>query len=253
MRFRLPTRYVHQGYDVVFLKKNYRGEMELMEFSYQKIMETLMKINVIEELRGKLFISGGIVPWIISETDSNRTHGDIDLICKQEDMDLVRQKLKDYNIYAPELDSLTYPQIGEVQDYGVDTYIGGVPVGFYPYEFKNGRITQRSFTPDIIEGKPDLKVKIIDGIDERDYLTTTMLSNGLILGHSTLEMIKATKKKANRSKDRHDIAQIDAIGTDSERQTRVDEAVARMKSTLDERRARRDKMPRGGGDNYDEH
>ena len=210
-----------------------------MEFSYEKIMETLMKINVIEELRGKLFVSGGIVPWIISETDSGRLHGDIDLICRQEDMPLVRQKLKDYNIYAPELDFLTYPQEGTVQDYGVDTYIGGVPVGFYPYEIENGKIIQRSFSPDLVDGKPDLKVKIIDGLDERDYLTSTTLSNGITISHSTLEMVRATKLIANRVKDYHDIAQIDAIGIIAERWERVANAVCRMKNSLEERRQTR--------------
>ncbi len=210
-----------------------------MEFSYEKIMETLMKINVIEELRGKLFVSGGIVPWIVSEKDSQRMHGDIDLICKQEDMELVRQKLKDYRIYAPELDSLTYPQEGLVQDYGVDTYIGGVPVGFYPYEIEEGKIIQRSFSPDLVDGKPDLKVKIMDGLDERDYLTSTTLSNGVQIGHSTLEMVRATKLRANRAKDHHDIAQIDAIGIDSGRWERVVNAVRRMKDTLEERKQAR--------------
>ena len=207
-----------------------------MGFSYEKIVETLMKINVIEELRGKLFISGGIVPWIVSETDSQRMHGDIDLICKQEDMDLVRQKLKDYRIYAPELDSLSYPQEGETQDYGVDTYIGGVPVGFYPYETREGKIIQRSFSPNLVDGKPDLKVKIIDGLDMEDYLTSTTLSNGVTIGHSTLEMIRATKSVAGREKDRYDIAQIDAIGTNPERQAKVNNAVSNMISTLANRR-----------------
>lgn len=207
-----------------------------MGHPYEKIMETLMKINVIEELRGKLFVSGGIVPWIISEVDSGRLHGDIDLICKLEDMDLVRQKLKDYNIYEPQLDSLTYEQEGLRQDYGVDTYIGGVPVGFYPYEVKNGRIIQRSFSPDLVDGKPDLKVKIMDGLDEKDFLTTTTLSNGVTIGHSTLEMIRATKLRANRAKDHYDIAQIDAIGIDSERWKRVVDVVRKIKDTLEERK-----------------
>ena len=211
-----------------------------MGFAFQKIKEVVDLINSQEGLKGKIFIAGGIVPWIVSNKDSGRQHGDIDIICKQEDMDLIRLLLKEKNLYHEDMDSLNYEQEGQTIDYGVDTVIRDIPVGFYPYEYKDGTIIQRSFSPNFVGGKRDLKVKRISGLNLDDYLTQVELADGQKLGISTLEVIKATKSMVLRGKDIQDIKQIDRIGIDKERYERVFNAVKNMYSTLDERRKGRE-------------
>lgn len=215
-----------------------------MGFSYQKIKEIIDLISSEEALRGKIYISGGIVPWLVSNTDSGRQHGDIDLICSQEDMELVRKCLKERNLYNEELDSLNYEQDGEKVDYGIDTYIRGVPVGFYPFEYRDGVIIQRSFSPEFVDGKRDLKVKKITGISLEDYIAETKLDNGNSIGINTLEIIKATKSMVLRGKDITDIRQIDKIGINRERYDRVLNSVVNMYSTLEERKKGREQKER---------
>lgn len=222
-----------------------------MGFSYQKIKEIIDLISSEEALRGKIYISGGIVPWLVSNTDSGRQHGDIDLICSQEDMELVRKCLKERNLYSEELDSLNYEQDGEKVDYGVDTYIRGVPVGFYPFEYRDGVIIQRSFSPEFVDGKRDLKVKKITGISLEDYIAETKLDNGNSIGINTLEIIKATKSMVLRGKDITDIRQIDKIGINRERYDRVLNSVVNMYSTLEERKKGREQKERIDKDRTD--
>ena len=208
--------------------------------NYQQVKEVLKKILSVPELQGKLIISGGIVPYIISDTDSGRLHSDIDVICKQEDMTIVREKLKEFGVYNERLDSLSYRHSNGL-DYGVDTNISGVPVGFYPYEVKTVKrldgsklvdtdmIVQRTFTPPYEkEGKPELKVKEIPNLLENDYYAESHI-DGIPYKHTSLELIKATKLLALKAgwrteKDLKDIEQIDSIGTDEEKQKRVDDA-----------------------------
>ena len=225
-------------------------------YSFEQIKEVLKKILSIEELQGKLIISGGIVPYIIANKDSGRLHSDIDIICKQDDMKLVRENLKKFGIYDETMDSLYYDHNDGI-DYGVDTYISGIPVGFYPYEVKSVKtmqdgyfidtdmIIQRTFTHPFTNGKlsgqkddtPELKVKEIPSLLEKDYFSESSI-DGIPFKHTSLEVIKATKllslKSAWRSeKDLMDIKQIDTLGTDPKKQQRIDAAMKLMRSTLD--------------------
>ena len=121
-------------------------------------------------------------------------------------------------------------------DYGVDTYINGIPIGFYPYEqMPDGSIIQRSFSPTEVDGKKDLKVKEIPNMEVTDYLARTTLPNGSVIGISSLEVVKVTKEKAGREKDICDIREIDRIGYDADRYERVKNSINNMKSTLDDR------------------
>lgn len=205
-----------------------------MGFSYNKIKNVIELIVSEERIKEKIYISGGSVPWIISNKDSNREHGDIDIICKKENMELIRNLLKENNIYHEELDSLNYEQNHEKKDYGVDTIIRGVPVGFYPFEYKDGVIIQRSFSPKAFYGKIELKEKIIEGLNIEDYVTVVELENGQKIGITTLEVLKATKSTLLRGKDISDIKQINKIGINSEKYGKVNRAIMKMYTTLEE-------------------
>lgn len=204
--------------------------------NYNDIINLLTRANQYEELSNIIFVSGGIVPWLVSKKNSNRNHGDIDFIVAQENMPKVRAFLEKHNLYDAALDSLTYEDAKEV-DYGVDTFIDGIPIGFYPYEqMPDNLMVQRSFSPTEIDGKKDLKVMEIPNMDIADYFATTTLPDGSTMGISSLEVVKATKEKAGREKDYYDIQEIDRIGYDSDRYNRVKNAINNMKSTLDDRK-----------------
>ena len=48
--------------------------------NYSKIKDIILKLNSEELLKEKLYIVGGTVPYLISNTMSNREHSDIDII-----------------------------------------------------------------------------------------------------------------------------------------------------------------------------
>ena len=47
--------------------------------NYSIIKEIILKLNSNKLLKGKLYIVGGTVPYLISNTISNREHSDIDI------------------------------------------------------------------------------------------------------------------------------------------------------------------------------
>ena len=52
--------------------------------NYSKIKEIILKLNLNKLLKGKLYIVGGTVPYLISNTISNREHSDIDIIVEEK-------------------------------------------------------------------------------------------------------------------------------------------------------------------------
>lgn len=62
-----------------------------------------------ESLAGKIFLMGGLVPWVVSGRDSGRLHSDVDLAVRAEDMPAVRTWLAEREPRVAVLDSLDPP------------------------------------------------------------------------------------------------------------------------------------------------
>lgn len=77
-----------------------------MTGNYQKIKSIILRLCLDENLKDKIIVVGGTVPYLISKKESNREHSDIDIIIKQEDMLLVRKYLKRERLST--LDSLNF-------------------------------------------------------------------------------------------------------------------------------------------------
>ena len=163
----------------------------------------------------KLYISGGTVPYLISGEDSNRKHGDIDTVCQLEDMNLIRQVLKDNKMYVEEDDSMTQTVNG--RDFGLETIINGVRVGIYPFLKTNYGVIQYSYDS---ENKYCKSIKVaLESLD--DFVTTYQGADKSFYDTMTLEFIRKTKEAVGREKDIYDIAKIDKIGYDKERYNRL--------------------------------
>ena len=74
--------------------------------NYSKVKDIILKLNSEELLKEKLYIVGGTVPYLISNTMSNREHSDIDIIVAANDMNVVREYLKNNNLYIKDFDSI---------------------------------------------------------------------------------------------------------------------------------------------------
>lgn len=187
------------------LKESSSEGRENKTFSQIKI--TLEKVlKLLEENNLTLYISGGIVPYILLNQDSNRLHDDIDTICKLEDIEKLRELFKTEGFYNPDWDSKNYTQDGI--DYGFEMEIEGVPFGIYPFEYKDGTVTQYSFDP----YNKKCKTKTIQIEEITDYIYSYRGKNGKTYNTMSLEYIKLTKDYTKRPKDIEDSKKISEYG-----------------------------------------
>src|SRR5699024_9068612 len=113
--------------------------------NYSKIKDIILKLNSEELLKEKLYIVGGTVPYLISNTMSNREHSDIDIIVAAYDMNAVQEYLKYNNLYVKDFDSIMFDYNKAKIDYGIDCIIDGITVNFAPYEIVDNTMIQKNF------------------------------------------------------------------------------------------------------------
>lgn len=214
--------------------KNNPKTQNSIEHSYEVILKTIELLSEIPELEGKIRVSGGLVPWLLTNTDSGRKHGDIDIVVDLKDMSTIRDAIKKYNAYV-KADSFDYIE-GNGEDYGIDIVIGGVDIGFYPYTINKAGLKQNSFSPLIIDGKHDLKTLEIPGLTEYDIMAEATLPNGKTIKVTSPELVMATKKLAGREKDVMDLEQLKECGIDWGKLTKIERCMQNMKSTLQDRK-----------------
>jgi hypothetical protein len=169
--------------------------------AYEKVREVLDREGL------TTYICGGSVPYFLLNEDSNRKHDDIDTVCKMEDIDKIREALKRAGLYNPEMDSKTYT--GGKDDYGFETIIDGVPVGFCPFEYDGEKLSQRSYDP----YNHSCKIQEMP-LESLDYFVTEYESrDGRKFHTMSLEYIKKTKDNTiGRPKDKMDSEAIDRTG-----------------------------------------
>lgn len=161
------------------------------EKTYNEIITIVKKIFSIEDLKDYLILAGGIVPYLVFKEESNRTHGDIDFICKARNIDKIRKIFDKYGYYKKGLDSLE--SIGK--DYGFEMFIDDIKVGVYPFEEENGCINQYSYDSKHI----DCKLKTINLSYDKYVCTNNDFK------FMRLEVILKSKVFAMRTKDINDI------------------------------------------------
>lgn len=179
--------------------------------NYSKIKEIILRLNSDKLLREKLYIVGGTVPYLISNTISNREHSDIDIIVDEKDMDIIRQYLQRNNLYDKKFDSLTFEYNKDKVDYGIDCIIDGIAINFAPFETIDGIMLQRNFLTKQSSGINALVTAIIGNLKIEECSTTVIIDQVEIKTYN-LEMIKIMKEKSNKPKDKIDIKVIDEYG-----------------------------------------
>lgn len=182
-----------------------QNDRESRTFSEIKQSYEIMQ-SVLQRDGLKIFVSGGTVPYLLLDQESNRLHDDIDTVCRMEDMQLLRQAFKNAGFYDPEWDSINYSKDG--RDYGFEIKIEGVPIGIYPFTYKDGQLVQYSYDP----YNHSCKIKQITLHELSDYICSYIGVNGNTYYTMSLEYIKKTKDRTGRTKDIQDSAKISEIG-----------------------------------------
>lgn len=184
--------------------------------NYLKIKEIILMLSKDELLKGKIIIVGGTVPYLISDTISNREHSDIDVIVEEKNMDIIRLYLKNNNLYDTKLDSKEFDYNKEKIDYGVNCIINGITVNFAPFEIVNNNMMQRNFLSKQSNGINALVTVTIKNLKLEECSTTFAIEQVEVRTYS-LEMVKLMKEKSNKTKDRIDIEIINQHGYNKEK------------------------------------
>lgn len=182
-----------------------------MNGNYQKVKSIILRLYLEENLKGKIIVVGGTVPYLISKKESNREHSDIDIIAEKDDMIFIREYLK--REQSNTTDSLKFSYNKSHIDYGVDAVIDGITVNFAPYEITGNEIIQRNFLTKRACGIDALATVTMKGINTNNILTKVEVEGIQILTYN-LEMIKVMKEKSKKKKDKVDIQVIEDFGYD---------------------------------------
>lgn len=184
--------------------------------TFSQIQSVIQKtLKLLKENNLTIYISGGTVPYLLLNEDSKRLHDDVDTICRLEDIEKLRELFKKEGLYNPEWDSKNYSQ--DEKDYGFEFKLDGTPFGIYPFEYKNGIITQYSFDP----YNKMCKTKTIPIEQITDYIYTYESRDGKSYDTMSLEYIKLSKDNAKRPKDLADSKKISEYGIREDVMSRI--------------------------------
>ena len=179
----------------------YKKSLQKEEFSFEDLMKTYDKIEKMNKTKVKLYLSGGIVPYALLDEKSDRKYADLNLLCKKEDIRIIREVFRNNELYEPKKDSLTYT-INNI-DYGFEVVIDKVKVNISVFEETSEGITEYYFNS-------KTKIGRIKSINAKisDYIVPYVSSNNKKYLTKSLELIIADKLLLNREKDKKDIEKI---------------------------------------------
>ena len=184
--------------------------------NYSKIKDIILKLNSEKILKGKLYIVGGTVPYLVSNTISDREHSDIDIIVATNNMSDVREYLKKNNLYVKDLDSMMFDYNKNKIDYGIDCVIDGITINFAPFEIFDNTMVQKNFLRKQSNGINALVTVTLENVKIEDCTTTIIVDQTKIKTYN-LEMVRIMKEKSNKPKDVVDIEVIDEYGYDEKK------------------------------------
>lgn len=181
------------------------------------VKEKALTFGLHPKLKDKIFLAGGLVPWVISGEDSNRLHSDIDFVVPLSEMEAVRAFLKEQGLYDQTHDSLFLPCNKEKRDFGTEIFLDGLPVSFTPFFTENNNLVQRDFTTADFSTKDSLVTLCLPNLSPEDYITAYVLPHGQKLCCISLEFVYAKKSRKNRPKDQGDLQKMKQIGLNENR------------------------------------
>ena len=179
----------------------YKENLEKMGFAYDDIIKVYDKVGKMNKTTAKLYLKGGIVPYLLLGEKSNRKHNNLDLLCSKKDIQMIREVFRKNDLYDPKRDSLTYT-VNNI-DYGFQVVIDGIKVNIGVYEEKENQIIEYNFDC-------HNRIGIIKNINVKpsEYIVPYVSSDNKKYMTLSLELIIADKIMLNRDKDKIDIEKI---------------------------------------------
>lgn len=179
----------------------YKENLEKIGFPYKEVLEVYNKIEKMNKTRAKLYLSGGLIPYVLLNEDSGRRHSNLDLLCSKEDIRMIREVFRKQDIYEPKRDSLTYT-VNDI-DYGFQVVIDKIKVNISVFEERNNSIIEYSFDCHNRIGRiKNINAKL------SDYILPYVSSDNKKYTTLSLELLIANKLLLGRDKDKKDIEKI---------------------------------------------
>ena len=104
----------------------YKENLEKMGYTYDEIMKVYDKVVKLNKTRAKLYLMGGIVPYVLLNDRTGRRHESFDLLCDKKDVEQLRELFRKEDLYDPKRDSLTYT-VNNI-DYGFQVIVDKIKV-----------------------------------------------------------------------------------------------------------------------------
>ena len=189
--------------DTIFTNSinSYKESLEKIGFTYEEVLAVYNKIEKMNKTKAKLYLSGGLIPYVLLGEDSKRRHSNLDLLCSKDDIRMIREVFRKYDLYEPKRDSLTYT-VNNI-DYGFQVVVDKVKVNIAVYEEKDDGIVEYSFDCHNRIGRiKNINAKLTD------YILPYVSSDNKKYRALSLELLIANKILLKRDKDRQDIEKI---------------------------------------------
>lgn len=179
----------------------YKENMEKIGLPYEEVVAVYEKVNKMNKTTAKMYLRGGIVPYLLLGEPSKRKHSNLDLLCSKKDIPMIRELFRKNDYYDPKRDSLTYT-VNNI-DYGFQAIVDKVKVNIAVFEEKDNGIIEYSFDC-------HNRIGIIKNINAKlsEYIMPYVSSDNKKYMTLSLELIVADKLMLNRDKDREDIEKI---------------------------------------------
>jgi len=179
----------------------YKEKLEKIGFSSEEILAVYNKIEKMNKTRAKLYLAGGLIPYILLNEQSDRKHSNLDLLCSKEDIRMIREVFRKNDLYEPKRDSLTYT-INNI-DYDFQVVIDKIKVNVAVFEETDNGIVEYSFDCHNRIGRiKNINTKL------NDYILPYVSSDNKKYTTLSLELLIANKLLMGRDKDKKDVEKI---------------------------------------------
>ena len=179
----------------------YKQKLEKMGFEYSDVVNVYNKVMKMNKTKAKLYLAGGIIPYVLLNENSNRKHTNLDLLCSKDDVRMIREVFRKNDLYEPKRDSLTYTVNGI--DYGFQVVVDKIKVNVAVFEVKEEGLVEYSFDCHRRIGRiKNINAKLTD------YIVPYVSSDNKKYTTLSLEFVVADKLLLNRDKDKKDIEKI---------------------------------------------
>lgn len=206
--------------------------------TYKEVLNIVKKLEKIENLKELFYFSGEVVPFLILSEESGNSYTNLNFICENENMNKIRDILKNNKLYESSFDSKVIFDIDD--DYGFSFEIDNFLINVCPFQSSLDGIVQRTYN--CVTG--ECRVMNFPKLKKSDYVSIYKDSNNkkiLSLSIETVIMMKCLEQKNTNFVE---YEKCKKIGINKEKLIRVNESFCKLqeKTIIPQKRVKKVKV-----------